>query len=611
MSSSASRALPLPLEAVVSTVELDLRPARPGEFQAESQALVDLMKTLKDSNGNVLQALAETALRLCRAHSAGVSILEEEEGRAVFRWHGAAGQCASFLMGTVPREASPCGTVLDRNAPLLMSYPQRHFGYPVSDVPPLVEVLLVPFQVEGISMGTVWVIAHDDSRQFDREDLRLLRNLSEFASLTYQVTRHSEQARQSGQVRDALAKELAGSKLLQAISAGLVGENESNALYEQILDAALAIMQSHFASMQMLGGAGNELRLIASRGFHPRSALYWGLVRIDSDTSCGRALRTGKRFIIPDTESYEPIVGTEDLEEYRRSGIRSVQSTPLTSRTGQLVGVLSTHWNEPHEPTANELRLFDVLARLAADLLERAKTEQDLREVDRRKDEFLAVLSHELRNPLAPLTTGLELLQRPDFDLQQVGRVHSMMRRQLLHLVRLVDDLLDLSRITRNKINLQCKPLDVRVVIEAAVELSKPLIEQREHILRVDHAEGPLVVHGDRERLTQVIANLLSNAAKYMAPNGTIHLRYGSEERHAVIRTQDTGYGIPQEHLETIFEMFNQVPEHRARGESSGLGIGLALSRRLVELHQGSITAHSEGTDRGSEFQLRLPLLGT
>jgi signal transduction histidine kinase len=604
MSSSVSRVLPLPLEAVVVTGELARRPTRPAESQAESQALVDLMKTLKESNGNVLQELADTAMRLCRAHSAGVSIAEEEAGQAVLRWHGAAGRWAPFLMGTMPRGASPSGAVLDRNAPLLMSYPERHFPYTMGSVPPLAEVLLVPFQVEQVSVGTVWVVSHDGSREFDREDLRLLRSLSEFASLAYQVIRQSRQA------REALAREHAGSKLLQAISAGLVRENETNALYEQILDAAITITQSDFASMQMLGGAGDELRLLAWRGFHPRSALFWQLVHIDSGTSCGQALRTGKRFIISDCESHEPVAGTPDLEEYRRSGIRAVQSTPLSSRTGQLVGVLSTHWSEPHEPTASELQLFDVLARLAADLLERAKTEQELREVDRRKDEFLAVLSHELRNPLAPLSTGLELLRRPDFDSGQAGHIHSMMRRQLSHLVRLVDDLLDLSRINRNKINLRCAPLDIRAVIEASVELSKPLVEQRRHSLRVEHPEVSVVVHGDQERLTQVIANLLSNAAKYMSPNGTIHVGYGCEAGNAVIRIQDTGYGIPAEQLETIFEMFNQVPEHRARGESSGLGIGLALSRRLVELHQGSITVRSEGIDRGSEFLVRLPLLG-
>jgi signal transduction histidine kinase/CheY-like chemotaxis protein len=598
---SSSSGPTLPLEAVVVTAELERRPARSADFQAESQALADLMNGLMESDGNVLQELAETALWLCQAHSARISIAEMEQGREVFRWHAAAGQWAPFLQGTVPRESSPCGTVLSRNTPLLMAYPERHFPCSTTDSPPLAEVLLVPFRVEGITVGTVWVIAHDDSRHFDREDLRLLSSLSAFASVAYQAMQQGKEA------RAALAKEHAGSRLLQAISAGLIREPDANALYKQILDAATTIMRADFACIQTVDDGA--LHMVECAGCDMESARFFHRVGPDQATSCAKALRTAERCIIVDTELSAQLAGTVDLEEFRRLGIRAMQSTPLTSRSGELVGVLTTHWLAPHEPTADELRLFDVLARLAADLMERARTDQALREADRRKDEFLAVLSHELRNPLAPLKTGLELLLRAGDKPELVANIHSMMSRQLAHLVRLVDDLLDLSRITRNRIELQRARLELRVVLDAAIELSRPLIEQRQHRLSIEHADCPLPVYADRERLTQAVSNVLGNAAKYTAAGGTIRMYSGGGNGEATVRIRDSGFGIPAEQLESVFDMFNQVPEHRRRG-GSGLGIGLALSRRLLELHGGSIAAQSEGLDRGSEFIIRLPLMG-
>jgi signal transduction histidine kinase/ActR/RegA family two-component response regulator len=558
------------------------------------------LKALKKADAHMLEELTKAALSLCRAHSAGISVEEQDHGRKVFRWCAAAGSWMPYLRGTMPREGSPSGIVLDRRTPQLMAYPERHFDNLPADLPPLVETLLVPFDVDGVTVGTVWATVHDDSRRFDREDLRLLQSLSECASVIYEMRQRTVQ------VQDALARARDGSQLLQTISAGLIRENDVNALYEQFLDAAVGIMRSESASMQML--AGNALSLITWRGFHPDSARFWQTVHLDSATPCGRMLRTGKRYVITDTEKDDVLAGTADLDEFRRSGIRAVQSTPLRSRSGELLGALSTLWGAPHEPTVAEFQLFDVLARLAADLIERAKTDQALRESDHRKNEFLAILGHELKNPLTPLLAGLEVLKQPDTSPAPVEEIHSMMSRQVSHLTGLVNDLLDLSRVTRGMVELHCSPLDLRVAIEAALEQTKPLIEERQHALVVEQFKRRLPVEGDSKRLTQVIANVLGNAAKYTDRGGKIHLIARSENDQAVVRILDSGIGIPAGQLDKVFEMFTQVPEHHARSGGGGLGIGLAISRRLIELHGGSITVRSEGLGRGSEFLIRLPL---
>jgi signal transduction histidine kinase/CheY-like chemotaxis protein len=591
-----------PLEEVLITAKLAQRPTRLPDFAAESEALVELMKALQEADANILQRLAEAALKLCRAHSAGVNIEAhaQEHGRRVFRWLGAAGRWAPFLQEATPRAVNLCSMVLDRNVPLLIAHPERCFDQPDIGGPPLIETLVVPLAVDGATVGTVWVVAHDGSRSFDREDLRILATLSEFAAVAFQVLQRTEQ------LQNTLSRERAGSQLLQAISAGLICEDDDDALYQQILDAATTIMHSEFASIQML--EEQQLQLLAWRGFHPDSGRFWQQIRHDSGTSCGKTLQTGERFVIADIEQATVLAGSADLGEYHRSGIRAVQSTPLRARSGGLLGVISTHWRVPHEPTADELRLFDVLARLTADLMERSKADQALSEDARRKNEFLAVLSHELRNPLAPLTTGLELLRRPQNNPALIEGIHSMMDRQVSHLTRLVNDLLDLSRISRGTIELQCAPLAMRGVVEAAVELAKPLIDQRRHRLIVEHDGGALTVNGDLARLTQVVANVLGNAAKYTDAEGTIRLRAGVEDGQAVIRVWDSGLGIPPAQLEEVFEMFTQVREHRVRSGGGGLGIGLALCRRLVLLHGGSIEAASSGLGHGSEFIIRLPL---
>jgi PAS domain S-box-containing protein len=237
------------------------------------------------------------------------------------------------------------------------------------------------------------------------------------------------------------------------------------------------------------------------------------------------------------------------------------------------------------------------------------KRSQDaLREADRRKDEFLALLAHELRNPLAPLVNSLELLRPVAAANPTLHRIRAMMERQLKQLARLVDDLLDVSRISRGRFELQRAPLSLRLAVETAVEACQSHIATRGHDLSVSIPSEPLFVLGDFARLTQVFANLLSNSAKYTDPGGRVEVTLRRSGTDAVVTVKDTGIGIPRDSLNSVFDMFSQVQVHKEHA-GGGLGIGLALVRSLVEMHQGRVEAQSEGPGRGSLFTVRLPLL--
>jgi signal transduction histidine kinase len=236
--------------------------------------------------------------------------------------------------------------------------------------------------------------------------------------------------------------------------------------------------------------------------------------------------------------------------------------------------------------------------------------EHALREADRRKDEFLATLAHELRNPLAPIRTGLDVLARIPGDGAQAERVRAMMQRQLTQLVKLIDELLDVSRIATGKVVLRREPVDLRSVIESAIEGSQPLVAEAGHHLEVIVPPDPVVAFGDPTRLSQVVGNLVNNAAKYTPPGGRIEVSLALEGDEAVIRVSDNGVGIPADMLVEVFDMFAQVDQTIGQSHG-GLGIGLSLVRRLVALHGGSVAAASAGRHQGSTFTVRLQAFGT
>jgi signal transduction histidine kinase len=242
---------------------------------------------------------------------------------------------------------------------------------------------------------------------------------------------------------------------------------------------------------------------------------------------------------------------------------------------------------------------------LEHEMTERRSAEQALRVADRRKDEFLATLAHELRNPLAPLLNGIEILRNANSNPNVSQKARDIMERQLKQMVRLVDDLLDVSRITTGKLAIKKERVELQAVMRSAMESSMSFIEKCGHTLKTEMPSAPVYLNADPVRLAQVFSNLLNNAAKYTNRGGHIVFEAGLEQDRIVVKVRDNGIGLSAEMLPRIFDMFTQA-DYSLERSHAGLGVGLSLSRRLVELHGGTIEAHSEGADRGSTFIVRL-----
>lgn len=245
---------------------------------------------------------------------------------------------------------------------------------------------------------------------------------------------------------------------------------------------------------------------------------------------------------------------------------------------------------------------------LELEIRERKRMEGALHEAERRRDEFLATLAHELRNPLAPIRNATEIMKVADTDPVRMAAARALIERQIVHLVRLIDDLLDVSRITRGRLELRIQRMDLMTAVETALETTRPLLERKQQRLQVETRDTPLMVNGDLTRLAQVLTILIDNGSTYSDPGSPITLTLAREhgmEVRACLR--DRGIGIAPELLPWVFDMFAR-PSPPCVGARSGLGIGLTLVKRLAELHGGRIEAHSEGLNRGSTFTLRLPL---
>ena len=433
-----------------------------------------------------------------------------------------------------------------------------------------------------------------------------------------------QNSRREGEKQYALEPEAA--RLLQNISTRLIQANNIDELYDQILETAMQLLHSDYACFQLFipeRGEEGELYFLRQRGFDESDIEAFEWVSSRSQSSCGLALNTRQRVFFPDVLQCDYMAGSIYLETYNKIGIRAVQTTPLISRNGTLIGMFSTYWRRPHELTESEIIILDVLARLAADLIERAQVEQALRsseeryrnlaqelqEIDCRKDYFIGILSHEIRNPLASIMLCLSLLKKAEPGGEQAKKAMEIIERQAAHLSRLVDDLLDVTRINRGKIELKKERLELNALVQQAVDDYREKFKEKEVTLGFQPASTELYAEADPARITQVVGNLLHNAVKYTDPGGytLVSVTGNCIQQCAVIRVEDSGAGMSPELLKNLFVPFMQADQSMGRS-GSGLGVGLFLAKGLAQLHGGDLSAHSDGPGKGSVFTVRLPL---
>lgn len=407
------------------------------------------------------------------------------------------------------------------------------------------------------------------------------------------------------QAEQQLAAELEATKRLHALSIRLGSAEDLTIALQDVLDNAIASCSADFGNVQVYNPERKKLEIWVQSGFQAEFLDYFQGVGIDDGSACAQALLSGERIVVPDVNTDPKFLPHRDLAA--STGFRAVQSTPLKTHDGRTIGMLSTHFRNPHRPCDRDERLLDLYARHAADLIERFRFEQALKEADRRKDEFLATLAHELRNPLAPISNGLQLIRLSKNDPNALNNATAIMERQVHQMVRLVDDLLDVARISSNKLELRRERVSLAEIVNSAIETSRPLIEKASQQLQVSLAEEPVTLNADPVRLAQAFSNLLNNAAKYSQPGSRISLTAAQQDGELIVKIRDMGIGIDSDKLQRIFEMFVQVEPSRERADG-GLGIGLTLVQRLIEMHGGSIQAHSDGAGQGSEFVIRLPV---
>jgi len=379
-----------------------------------------------------------------------------------------------------------------------------------------------------------------------------------------------------------------------------------------VLDALCEIIESQsdqnfIATVLLVEESTGLLRSTAGHRAPPAySKAVDGVPVGNGNGSCGTAAFRRETVIVSDIEN-DPL--WKDFRDLAlQHNLRACWSTPIFSSTNDVLGTFAVYAPRPAHPTNDQLSLMEVLARTAGIAVERRRDEETLRIADRRKDEFLATLAHELRNPLAPIRTGLEVLKFCQDDPETLEEVRQTMERQTQQLIILVNDLLDVSRITRGKLELRKSEVSLGDVLQSAIEASKPFIEEASHEFTVDIPEEPIHLKADPHRLAQVVSNLLNNAAKYTSNGGRIALKVAREGTEVLIEVTDSGIGIPKEMQSRVFEMFTQI-DHCGEKAYAGLGIGLTLVKSLVEMHDGQISVESEGPNRGSTFRIRLGTL--
>ncbi len=453
------------------------------------------------------------------------------------------------------------------------------------------------------------------------EKLRQAKN-----NLEEQVAERTKELRESEArlfgILEHSAADLKAMRRLNEIGAYCAIEaNDVASCLEEVLKVAIDITGADKGNIQLLDNNTDTLRLATQSGFEEPFVEFFECVST-GDTACGVAMLTKQRVIVENITESEIYAGRPSLEAMREADILAVQSLPLMSSLGKVLGIISTHFCNVHRPSEQELRLMDLLARQTADYLERKRVEgereqllereHELRETaeeaNRLKDEFLAIMSHELRNPLNVILGYAELLLRMD-DIKKSPNLHRMadaVKRNAVAQSKLIRDLLDLSRLRSGKLELNRETVSPVVSIQNAIETVRIDADSKDIEIQVVPPEEVLFVQADPVRLEQIIWNLLNNSVKFTPRGGRIEVRLDEDGEDIVLTVADNGQGIDTSFLPHIFEIFRQADSGTNRAQS-GMGIGLAVVQQLVELHGGSVAAYSAGVGQGAMFTIRLP----
>ena len=416
--------------------------------------------------------------------------------------------------------------------------------------------------------------------------------------------RDSELARSHGEIREREAAQRDAVRV--SLSDSLRPLNDP----QQIEAAATRILGEHLRAMRVSyvkisedGTYATSRAQYVASGFAAAPSNY----RLDDFGAAAiQDVHNGKALAVADV-TQDPRLDAAARASTLASGVQAHVLAPVMY-SRRLIAAVAVHDCNPRNWSGEEVAFIQEIAERICAALERVRIEAELREANRRKDEFLATLAHELRNPLAPLSCAAHLMSRSDLDMAQTERLRKIIQRQIHHMVRLVDDLLDVSRINVGQINLRNEVIRLDALIADAVEAARSAIDEGEHALEIQMPAEPVLVEGDGTRLVQVFQNLLNNAAKYTPRGGRIQVHAERQGPHAVIRVLDNGMGIAADAQERIFELFTRVHPQDAI-KVSGLGIGLSLARKLVELHSGRVDVRSDGVNCGSEFTVTLPVM--
>lgn len=557
----------LPLSALIVNDKLLSRPQRVPDYEAENKALVSLAETLANRSDDIFAKLAQHALSLCGAHSAGISLLDEENGRPVFRWRAIQGQLEPFINGAMPRYFSPCGEVVDGNRPLLIQNPDLHYHYISNMGLDFCEVLLVPFQNGKDAVGTLWAVAHDRHKHFVQEDLRLLESLCKFASaavLALETMKNLETT--SRRLKDVQLR--MDTALGIGAIATWVWDIDSNRVYADHNLAKLFGVSTSDAD-----GGKVEAFLEA---IHPDDR---------------PAVELGIQKALESREAYEA--------EYRieREG-RPLRWVSARGRVMEQDGVKGAHLIGVVVDITERRKIEDKL---------RIKTEQ-LAEASQRKDEFLATLSHELRSPLNIIQGHTELLRMETPGTPEFEESLDAIERSAKLQTQLISDMLDVSRIITGKMLLDISVFDPKDIVVDAVRAIQFAAEAKSIQLHYDIEARVGMINGDRGRLQQALWNFLANAVKFSPQGSRVFIHVRLHKGFMEFNVKDHGQGITPEFLPYVFDRFNQEDGSKSR-KYGGLGLGLAIVRHIAELHGGSVHAASPGKNQGSTFTLSIPVI--